>query len=268
MIRFKTTFSDLLWKYEADYLIPYEKELRVNRHRLDKLGIAFGRDPVLQAVDIEGFLKHHRTASRNRYRVLLHAVLQWGINNGYVDADLAKLKVFKKEREKGARTRRMTKDEEERLRQNMGSDLADLFTVAIDTGLRRGALLGLQVGDVRGGVFNVPARIQKHGEAQRIPFTDRVGAIVGRRIEGKSPTEALFTVPDFRTEWDRARLQAGVTGLHWHDLRGEFASRLSEAGVGVETVSRLLGHQSLAMTQRYLRPRLSQFDDAIRKLGV
>jgi integrase len=261
------TIGDVLVYYERDYLKVKGRELLVNRHRLDKLDAAFGRMAVLMPVDIDKFLKHYKAASRNRYRSLLGGALRWGKEMGYVSGDIPPL-TFKVEREKGARTRRMTPDEETRLREAMGSDLADLFTAAIDTGLRRGALLRLQVRDVGEGILNVPANIQKDGESQRIPLTKRLGEIVGRRIRGRSPTDSLLPVSDFRHQWERARVAASITNLHWHDLRGEFASRLSEAGVGIETVSSLLGHASIEMTQRYLRPRLSQFDDAIRKLGV
>lgn len=271
MIRLQRDVSELVGKYEQDYLRPYGRELEVNLHRLGKIEKKFGKFPVLMPVDVEAFLKPLRTANRNRYRALLKAMLRWGVEMGYVTGDVD-LKLFKAEKERGARTRRMSKDEEERLRAVMGGDLSDLFTAAVDTGIRYGALRQLRPSDVSGETLVVPADIQKHQSSQRIPLTKRLAAIVARRC-GAIPaadwgTHALFTVPNFEDEWKRARKVAGVSNLHWHDLRGEFASRLSEAGVGVETISRLLGHATIAMTMRYLRPRVSQFDEAIRKLGL
>lgn len=269
MIRFKVNLGEVIGAYERDYLRARNKELRVNLHRLDKIDRGLGTLPVLMNVDIEKFLKRFKSAAnRNRYRTLLHGVVQWGIDMSLAEASFTEMRAFKKEREKGARTRRMTPDEETRLREAMGSDLSDLFTAAVDTGLRYGALRRLQVRDVGEGTLNVPAQIQKTQQSQRIPLTRRLGEIVDRRIEGKSPDDHVFTVANFWNEWNSSRARAGVSGLHWHDLRGEFASRLSEAGVGIETISRLLGHATVKETMRYLRPRISQFDEAIRKLGL
>jgi integrase len=47
--------------------------------------------------------------------------------------------------------------------------------------------------------------------------------------------------------------QAGFYGkrLHWHNLRSSFASWLVERGVPIYGVSRLLGHASVKLTQKY-----------------
>jgi len=45
--------------------------------------------------------------------------------------------------------------------------------------------------------------------------------------------------------------KAKIEDLHWHDLRHTFASRMVMAGVPLLTVSKLLGHKTLAMTLRY-----------------
>jgi site-specific recombinase XerD len=56
---------------------------------------------------------------------------------------------------------------------------------------------------------------------------------------------------DLPREWEGYLKQAGIQNFHWHDLRHTFASRLVMSGVDLYTVSKLMGHQSLAMTQRY-----------------
>ena len=45
---------------------------------------------------------------------------------------------------------------------------------------------------------------------------------------------------------------AVVRGLHFHDLRREFASRLLESGATLAEVQAALGHANITMTSRYL----------------
>lgn len=57
----------------------------------------------------------------------------------------------------------------------------------------------------------------------------------------------------FRTIWENCRKRAGVAGLHFHDLRREFASRLLESpGVALHDVSDWVGHSNVTTTSRYL----------------
>jgi integrase len=43
-----------------------------------------------------------------------------------------------------------------------------------------------------------------------------------------------------------------ITGLHFHDLRREAASRWMDAGVSLGTIQRWLGHANVAQTSTYL----------------
>jgi len=49
----------------------------------------------------------------------------------------------------------------------------------------------------------------------------------------------------------RAIRKAKVEDFRFHDLRHTFATRLVQAGKDLYKVQRLLGHKTVAMTQRY-----------------
>jgi len=53
------------------------------------------------------------------------------------------------------------------------------------------------------------------------------------------------------TAWLRSRNDAGIRGLHYHDLRDTFGYRLREAGVSEEDRRDLLRHGSRSITTHY-----------------
>ena len=75
------------------------------------------------------------------------------------------------------------------------------------------------------------------------------------RSEWLFPSETGETPLDAKNFLHRvftpALKRAGISDLRWHDLRHTFASRLVMAGVDARTVQTLMGHKTLAMTERY-----------------
>jgi integrase len=80
----------------------------------------------------------------------------------------------------------------------------------------------------------------------------------------------------FKKGWKRAHTEAGITGLHFHDLRREFASRLLETpGVSLHDVADWVGHSNVTTTSRYLRTTgvrrqhiARKFEEARRAVGI
>lgn len=265
MLTLTVPFAEVVDRYQEDFIGLMGRERRVNTHRLRKLKGAFGTETVLTPslfMDFFWSRSKQAPASRNRYRALLNHLMGWA---GRMELATGMVPKLQMERLRNERTRRLEKGEEARLVAAMDQDLRDIFHAALDTGLRKGALLQLTFGDLQDGMLVVPATIQKHGQSQRIPLTARMVEIVARR--SSAPEDRIFRVPYFEKRWQQAKQAAGVRGLHFHDLRGEFASRLSEKGVGVDITSKLLGHANLSTTQRYLRPRTEAFIDAIQRLN-
>jgi integrase len=140
--------------------------------------------------------------------------------------------------------------------------LRPLVLVALNTGLRRGELLGLTWGavDLPGEMLTVRGSTAKSGHTRRVPLNGEALAVLREWHEqqGKPGPEALvFAGPGGErmtrvdTSWRSLVRAAGVKDFRLHDCRHHFASRLVQSGVDLYTVKTLLGHSEITMTERY-----------------
>jgi integrase len=153
-----------------------------------------------------------------------------------------------------------------------GTWLLDGIQLAIETGLRRGEMLGIRWRCVNfdAGLLHVP--FTKTDKARTIPLTDRaVEVLRARKAASATDAECAFPVSAnaFRLAWERCKRRAEKAGcaaiqeLHFHDLRHEAVSRFFEKGLNTAEVASISGHRDLRMLFRYthLRP-----EDIVAKL--
>lgn len=140
--------------------------------------------------------------------------------------------------------------------------LKPLVLLALNTGLRRGELLGLQWGAVNfsGKVLSVTAETAKSGHTRRIPLnTESLSTLTTWHKRAGNPAADQFVFPGAKgermqridTAWESLMSRAGLKNFRLHDCRHHFASRLVQAGVDLYTVKELLGHSEITMTERY-----------------
>ena len=130
--------------------------------------------------------------------------------------------------------------------------LVPLVLLALNTGLRRGELLGLSWNDIdlAGQRLTVRARSAKSGRARHVPLNaEALGVVTAMRAE--NCTGLLFDVQSFGKAWKAVVEEAGIEDFRFHDLRHTFASKLVMRGVDLNTVRELLGHSDIKMTLRY-----------------
>lgn len=130
------------------------------------------------------------------------------------------------------------------------SKLADLVTVALETGMRRAEVEGLTWSrvDFARGVIRL-----EHTKSERrreIPMRQAVYEVLARRPYPR----ALRVWPRgstrgaFETAVDAARLNSP---FRFHDTRHSFASWFMMRGGSLTVLQQVLGHATLAMTIRY-----------------
>ena len=136
--------------------------------------------------------------------------------------------------------------------------------------MRRRELLSLQWKDVvldekdQPRALMIQAENSKTNQPRTVPMMSaRLRTVLVRRRLGpngsKLPSRAhLFgnevgePVKNVKTAWRGACRRASITGLNFHDLRRECGSRWLEGGVGLLTISALLGHTQVTTTNTYL----------------
>jgi site-specific recombinase XerD len=79
----------------------------------------------------------------------------------------------------------------------------------------------------------------------------------------------MLNGPRFRAIWNEAKIEAGL-GLDEqvvpHILRHTCASRLVQGGIDIRRVQMWLGHQTLAMTMRYVHLATNDLDSCVTVL--
>jgi integrase len=182
-----------------------------------------------------------------------------------------------------ARTRRLEVGEEERMLQAAGPHLRALIAAALSTGCRLGELLSLQWKQVRrddqgcARWLVLPAGKTKTNEPRLIPVGPRLRAELEMRrtdVAGHEfgPDAYVFgnevgeQIGSIKTAWRATCRRAGITGLHFHDLRREFGSRLLESGASQHDVKDFLGHANITTTSRYLKSTPLRLEKALERM--
>lgn len=129
-------------------------------------------------------------------------------------------------------------------------------------GVRRSELLGLDVADFSPGLNSV--RVDGKGAKQRDlpvpqPLQRQITAYLSDRSSDAAPlllnqVGRRLGSTSLQRMWTRILKRAGLedSGLTIHSMRHGAATQWLRAGADVRTVQRLLGHESLETTARYL----------------
>ena len=155
------------------------------------------------------------------------------------------------------RVRYLTENEEQRLFRALGDNtqLKDIVTVALHTGMRRGEIFNLTWFDLDFDRGVMHLRKTKTKLNRVVPMNARVREVLKRQ---KRSSEFVFTsektggrLIDVKKAFSSARLEAGIPDFQLRDLRHSCATRLSDKGEELVTVAEILGHTDIRMTKRY-----------------
>jgi integrase len=122
--------------------------------------------------------------------------------------------------------------------------------LAVTTGLRRGDIEAIRVGDIHFDRNTIATRNQKAGKAMpERPVPEAIMTELANHVAGLDDgQERLFPDRFSSKKWGRVRAKVKCTGLTFQVLRKTFASLLAQRGVSTAVTQRLLEHSSPQLT--------------------
>lgn len=127
--------------------------------------------------------------------------------------------------------------------------------------------------------MTIRAEKAKDGDTRTLPISARLKAVLEMikvAPDGKAHSPAGYVfgdavgghVADPKKTWATTCRNAGITELHFHDLRHEAGSRLLEAGWPLHHVQEMLGHADLKQTSTYLNVTRVGLQDSMKRFGT
>jgi len=269
-------FSELVEAYilhriRAESRTPKRAEYDVRLYA--KTHLADLTDKRLDQLKVEDFLKiKQRTGEKrvaaNRAIQLCRRILLWSgkrvdgkLNFWAVPNHAAEVSLYKERK----RTRFLQPDELLRLNRALAdeenTDLRHFLTLALSTGARRGAVLGMRWENVSFDrkIWHVPYTDNKSGESYEVILSPAALAVLEQRRKG-TQENAIFVFPgigkeqhsmDLKRSWTEFRKRARIPDITIHDLRRSRGSYLAVSGASLQIIGGALGHRSTASTQIY-----------------
>ncbi|MGI6856394.1 site-specific integrase [Mesorhizobium sp. 1B3] len=272
-----TTLGDLLERYQRE-VSPTKRGAVQEVQRIDVLRrheLAYRTMIGLSQQDIASFrderLRLVAPSTAVRELAILSHVVEVSIRDWGLPLAKNVVKLVRRPIIQNERSRRLTGDEEQRLLDGCDSGkipyFRTLLIVAIETGMRRGEILGLRWSDISHNRRVVSLTMTKNGTNRDVPLSQRAfGALMDWRARADVDQSTIFpmTAGGLEQAWYRLLKRVDINGLRFHDLRHEGVSRLFERGLNVIEVSSISGHKEMRTLRRYTH--LSA-DDLVARLG-
>jgi integrase len=155
-----------------------------------------------------------------------------------------------------------------------------MATLSLYMGMRAGEVFGLRWKNLDQGNGLLWIMDPKSGRSRAVYMPDQVKAIFSEMAPGE-PEGLIFPGPGgkvlreipmpFRTAVKKLGFNDGITDrrerFSFHSLRHSCASLLIQSGVDLYTVKEILGHGSIALTERYSHLANEALKEAANKMA-
>jgi len=246
-----------------------KKKLRSITHGdLERYKVARLQSPTVVGRNTRGTAKQGNPQTRQRSIATVHRELSllrrvfnvavrngWMIRNPFDTGD----PLIKPGDEK-PRERIITPEEERKMLAACTGPRAHLRPIiicALDTGMRKGEIFKLKWVDVDldGGLIIVRAFNTKTMRERQVAMTPRLTYELSALFDHslKDPESLVFGINEtVKNSFNKARKEAGLPDVRFHDLRHTAATRLVQGHIPLSEVGRVLGHTQPQTTYRYV----------------
>ena len=218
--------------------------------------------PDISARDVERWIaderqKDYAAGYIKRMLNTLRSILNDSLRAGEIDENITKgIRVT------GAVERQRFLEAEEIIRLLIAAEsiepwLADVIVWALHSGMRRGEIQRLRWSDIRDlptGGRVVLLQSSKSGKVRRVICTGAMTQVLDRQDASRADDDGrVFPVSKmtWRRRWEKARANAELEDIDFHDLRRTNATQAAASGVDLRTLAARIGHTNLAMLERH-----------------
>lgn len=217
--------------------------------------------PALIVKHRDALAKKTSPSNANRYFAILSHVFTVAMKEWQWVEDTPFRKLSRLKEPEG-RVRYLSDPEREALlkacQENSNPHLYDAVVLALSTGCRKNEIVHLQWRDVDLDRQMFVLSNTKNGTTRSVPLTGHALERMKERSRIRKfhcdfvfPLEHKPKPADIDRDFARAREAAGIEDFRFHDLRHSCASYLAMGGASLPEIAAVLGHRTLAMTQRY-----------------
>lgn len=218
-------------------------------------------------------------ATCNRELAALKTLLSKAVEWGRIEVNpAARVKLLK---EPPGRERILTEGEAKKLLEVASAEFRPVIITALGTGARRGEILNLKWADLDFVMGVITIVNSKSGRSRKIPMSGAVASALGAVPKHGEYVfwnpETKTRIKDIKTAWAATCARAkknpdnekdpGITGVRFHDLRHTALTWMLQGGADIMSVSKIAGHASIVMTQRYCHASPESMRRAVEKLG-
>lgn len=257
-----------------------------SKHSLARVVAALGHIPMdkLSPVDVERYkidrLKIAKTATVAKEVRMLNAAINRAMSMDLIDRNpVAKVKPPRVVQSRAIEF--FTKEDLERIYLNADKYPA-VWKFMANTGLRRGEMAKARRSDVICATDGLVLKVESiEDDREEGTMVTNARANKSRKVRYINLNEAArsalselgsdllvgLTEQGMDKAWNRVRQRTGITqGMH--ALRHTFATHLVKSGVSIRIVQELMGHATIAMTERYAHVASESTGEAVNSIAL
>lgn len=147
----------------------------------------------------------------------------------------------------------------------------NIVILAVETGMRLGELMNLTWDRVSLNRREVYLDYTKSGLPRVVPLTDEAVRVFFGTVRHSRSNHVFWygegrPYTTFKNWWEGTVRRSGIQDLRYHDLRHTFASWYLQRGGKLDRLKEIMGHSSIAVTEKYGHLRTEDLHADIRSL--